>query len=152
MQKKVMKQIFLLCILTWLVSTAGYSQHSILYKVDISVRDSLKAGVVKYEKMYKKKWTELNLAILVYDHSETLDLVLQSYLTLPQSGLSNLIRYSNRLLALDEDVRLPVLLLADRLSELIIGDSIAYIPQNGYHVTVVHDQGRQTVVFTGFTF
>lgn len=147
-----MKKSYILCALLLIMCGQCFAQKAILYVVDNCVQDSLKAGIRTYESMYKKMWKELNLAVLVEERDGEFDFVLQVYAHLPPSGLSDLIKYSNRLLVLDKNVRLPVLLTVDKLSQGIRRDGIAFIPMMGYHVKVVYEQGQQKVIYTGLTF
>jgi hypothetical protein len=134
------------------MSMRGFAQKVILYEVASCVQDSLKSGIAKSEKMFRKPWKELNMAVVVDDRDGDLYFILQEYLNLPPGGLSDLIKYSNRLLVVDENIKLPVLFPADRLSEGIGKDRIAYIPLTGYYVKVVYELGQQKVVETGDTF
>jgi hypothetical protein len=134
------------------MSMRCFAQKPILYKVDSCVQDSLKTGIAMYEKMYKKPWGKLNLAVVVEERDGGFDFILQEYSNLPPGGILDLIEYSNRLLMIDKDIKVPVLLSADKLSEGIRKDRIAYIPLTGYHVKVIYESGQQKVVHTGLTF
>ncbi|WP_343673625.1 hypothetical protein [Chitinophaga sp.] len=130
----------------------SFAQKAILYKVDSCVQDSLKTGIAMYEKMYKKPWNKLNLAVVVEERDGEFDFILQEHSNMPPGGILDFIKYSNRLLLLDKNIKLPVLLSADRLSEGIREDRIAFIPLTGYHVKVIYESGQQKVVHAGLTF
>lgn len=147
-----MRKIYFICIITFMISVGSSAQSPILYEVDSCVRDSLKAGITMYEKLYKKPWTELNLAVVVEERDGEYDFILQTYNNLPPGGLLDLIKNSNRLLFLDENLNVPVILSADRLSKGIRKDHIAFIPLTGYHIKMIYEMGQQKVIYTGRTF
>jgi len=147
-----MKKACILFILASMISIGSFAQKAILYEVDSCVQDSLKAGIAMYEKMYRKPWKELNLAIIIEEQDGEFDFILQEHPNLPPGGILDLINYSNRLLVLDKNIKLPVLLSADKLSKVIKKDHIAFIPLTGYHVRVVYELSQQKVVHTQFTF
>lgn len=147
-----MRKAYVFCVLVSIISTHSFAQKTILYKIDRCVQDSLKTGIAMYEKMYKKPWPKLNLAVVVEERDGEFDFILQEYANVPPGGILDLIKYSNRLLLLDKNIRLPVLLSADRLYDGIKKDRIAFIPLTGYHVKVIYESGEQKVVHAGLTF
>ncbi len=147
-----MNRRFSLLILSFAILIKCFAQNNITYSFETCVTDSLLNGVKFYGTKYKRPLDKLKLYVLILSEDDGYGIYLQEYSHLPNRGLLELIKASNRKLFVSNKIGLPVLFQSDILSEQIKKDKISALPLRGYYIRVTNINYDQKVTQVSILF
>ena len=147
-----MKKIIMIVISFCILHISCIAQKEIVYCFENPVIDSLQNGITMYAKLLNKKEKDLKLYAVIVESNNEFEIFLQEYSYLPESGLLELIKASNRRLQTKHNTTIPILIPADKISMQVKKDKIAEIPLSGYYIKVAYENYTQKVVQTSTLF